>query len=121
MKRDVNLSVDAYIGQFDDELQNKLIKVRSLIQELAPEVSESMSYQIPTFKLKGKPLVHFAAFKTHIGFYPTPPAIIAFRDKLSNYKTSKGAIQFPLHHKLPMELISEIIEFRISMLIEGLK
>lgn len=121
MKSDGNLSVDAYIGQFDDELQNKLNKVRSLIQELAPDVSESMSYQIPTFKLKGKPLVHFAAFKTHIGFFPTPSAIISFKDKLQDYKTSKGAIQFPLHDELPMELISEIIEFRISMLMEGLK
>jgi uncharacterized protein YdhG (YjbR/CyaY superfamily) len=72
--------VDAYIGQFDDELQKKLSKVRSLIQELAPEASESMSYQIPTFKLKGKACwSHFAAYKTHIGFYPTPSTIIAFR------------------------------------------
>jgi uncharacterized protein YdhG (YjbR/CyaY superfamily) len=84
------LSVDAYIGQFDDELQKKLSKVRSLIHELAPEASESMSYQIPTFKLMVKPLAHFAAYKTHIGFYPTPSAIIAFRDKLQDYKTSKG-------------------------------
>jgi uncharacterized protein YdhG (YjbR/CyaY superfamily) len=121
MKSDGNLSVDAYIGQFDDELQKKLNKVRSLIQELAPDVSESMSYQIPTFKLMGKPLAHFAAYKTHIGFYPTPSAIIAFRDKLNNYKTSKGAIQFPLHDELPMELIREIINYRISMVMDGLK
>jgi uncharacterized protein YdhG (YjbR/CyaY superfamily) len=121
MKSNNALSVDAYIGQFDDELQNKLNKVRRLIHELAPDVSESLSYQIPTFKLKGKPLAHFAAYKTHIGFYPAPSAIIAFRDKLNNYKTSKGAIQFPLHDELPLELIREIIEYRISMVTDELK
>lgn len=109
------LSVDAYIGQFDDELQNKLSKIRRLIHELAPEVSESISYQIPTFKMKGKVLVHFAAYKTHIGFYPTPSTIISFKDKLQDYKTSKGTIQFPLHKELPLELIREIIEYRLLM------
>lgn len=114
MKQSSALTVDDYLRQFDAELQTKLSKIRKLIHDLAPGVTESLSYQIPTFKLKGKTLVHFAAFKHHIGFYPTPSAIISFKDKLGEYKTSKGAIQFPIKEDLPMEIIKEIVRYRVA-------
>jgi uncharacterized protein YdhG (YjbR/CyaY superfamily) len=114
MKQNTELTVDDYIRQFDAELQTKLGKIRELIHGLAPGAVESLSYQIPTFKLNGKALVHFAAFKNHIGFYPTPSGIISFRDKLGGFKTSKWAIQFPVKGDLPLEIIKEIVQFRVN-------
>lgn len=87
-------------------------RLRKAIKEEAPQATETINYQMPTFKLNGN-LVHFAAYKNHIGFYPAPSAIEAFKDKLSSYKTSKGAIQFPLDKSLPIDLIREMVRYRI--------
>jgi len=87
--------------------------LRTSIRSAAPDATEKMSYQMPTFYLNGN-LVHFAAYRKHIGFYPTPSAIFAFRDELKPYKTSKGAVQFPIDKPLPLDLISRIVSFRVE-------
>jgi uncharacterized protein YdhG (YjbR/CyaY superfamily) len=106
-------SIDEYIAQFPPETQEKLEKLRKVIKESAPEAEEKISYQMPTFVLHGN-LVHFAAHKNHIGFYPTPSGIAAFKDRLAEYKGAKGSVQFPLEKPLPYELISEIVKFRVA-------
>src|SRR4030042_1459121 len=105
--------VDDYIAGFSEEIRVILTKLRKVIREAAPDASETISYQMPTFKLNGN-LVHFAAFKKHIGFYPTPSAITAFAKELASYKTSKGALQFPYDKPIPYELIKEITKFRVK-------
>lgn len=105
-------TIDEYISQFSPEIQEILKSLRKVIRETAPEAGEKISYQMPTFTLNGN-LVHFAAFKNHIGFYPAPSGIEAFKDKLAVYKTSKGAIQFPIGKPLPFDLIKEIVAFRV--------
>lgn len=105
-------NIDAYIARFDGVIQEKLQKLRLVIQENAPEATEKMSYQMPTFYLNGN-LVHFAVMKNHIGFYPTPSGITAFEDQLGDYKHSKGAIQFPLDQPIPYALVAEIVKFRV--------
>lgn len=94
-------TIDKYISEFPKDIQEKLENIRKTIQEAAPEASEKISYAMPTFYLNGN-LVHFAAFKKHIGFYPAPSGIKNFKDKLLEYKTSKGAIQFPFDKKNPI-------------------
>lgn len=106
-------SIDEYIIKFPPEIQEILTKLRQVIKECAPDATEKISYQMPTFELHGN-LVHFAAFKHHIGFYPTPSAIVAFKAELSEYKGSKGAIQFPLEKPLPYQLIRQIVQFRVT-------
>ncbi|MBC9797374.1 iron chaperone [Sinomicrobium weinanense] len=106
-------TVDEYLDTFPQRTRKILEKVREAIRETAPEAEEVISYQMPTYKL-GKNLVHFAGYANHIGFYPTPSAITAFADELKGYKTSKGAVQFPLDHPLPLELITRIVQFRIK-------
>lgn len=106
-------SIDAYIAQFSTEIQEKLKSFRQVIREEAPEAKEKISYQMPTFELFGN-LVHFAAFKNHIGFYPAPSGIEAFKDELSVYKGAKGSIQFPLDKPLPYDLIRRIVRFRMA-------
>jgi uncharacterized protein YdhG (YjbR/CyaY superfamily) len=106
-------TIDEYISQFPPEVQEILNKLRKVIKEAAPEAKEKFSYQMPTFYLKGN-LVHFAAYKNHIGFYPTPSGIEAFRDKLSAYRGAKGSVQFPIDKPLPYELVSEIVKFRVA-------
>lgn len=106
-------SIDEYILQFSPEIQEKLQSLRKVIKEHAPNAEEKMSWQMPTFVLHGN-LVHFAVHKRHIGFYPGPSGIEAFKHKLSEYKSSKGAVQFPIDKPLPYELISEIVRFRIA-------
>lgn len=106
-------SIDEYIANFPFELQEKLKMLREVIREAAPEAKEKISYQMPTFVFHGN-LVHFAVFKNHIGFYPAPSGIDAFRQELSEYKGSKGAIQFPLEKPLPYPLISEIVKYRVN-------
>jgi uncharacterized protein YdhG (YjbR/CyaY superfamily) len=103
---------DEYISQFPEELQNKLQQIRMVIRDSAPDATEKISYGMPTFYLNGN-LVHFAAFKNHIGLYPTPSAIEAFEEELTSFKTSKGAIQFPLDESIPFELIKKIVDFRV--------
>ena len=103
--------VDAYIVGFPDEVQEILQKVRATIWEAAPEAEETISYQIPAFKLRGKALVYFAAFKNHISVYPAPRGAAAFGE-LSGYKGGKGTVQFPLAKPIPFDLISNIVTFR---------
>lgn len=105
--------ITAYICTFPEPIQEKLNSLRGLINRLAPEATEKTAYQMPTFYLKGN-LVHFAAFKNHIGFYPTPSGISGFETALKPYKTSKGAIQFPLDYPLPLDLVTDIVLTRIS-------
>ncbi len=106
-------TIDAYISQFPKDIQILLNNVRKTIKQSAPNASEAIKYQMPTFVLQ-KNLVHFAACKDHLGFYPTPSAIMAFADDLKDYKTSKGAIQFPLDKPIPFELIQKIVLFRVG-------
>lgn len=106
-------SIDEYILQFSPQVQEILENLRKVIKEAAPEAEEKISYQMPTFYLHGN-LVHFAAHKKHIGFYPTPSAIDAFKNELSIYKGAKGSVQFPLEKPVPYELIIEIVKFRVA-------
>lgn len=105
-------TIDEYIAAFPTAVQEKLQQLRETIQVAAPEATEKMSYRMPTFYLNGN-LVHFAAFKNHIGFYPTPSAIEQFKDQLSVYKQGKGSVQFPLDEPLPLNLITEIVHARL--------
>lgn len=106
-------SIDEYISGFPEPVQAILSELRSLIRLAAPQAVEKISYRIPTFYFNGN-LVHFAAFKRHIGFYPGASGVSAFRQELKSYKTSKGAIQFPLGQPLPLALVKKIVEFRIK-------
>jgi len=106
-------SIDEYIAQFPQEIQEILNKLRQVIKESAPNTEEKISYGMPTFALNGN-LVHFAAYKNHIGFYPTSNGITTFKQELSGYKTSKGAVQFPIGKTIPYELVSKIVKFRVS-------
>jgi len=103
--------IEAYILQVPEDRQPILTELYHFIQALIPEAEEKLSYGMPTFYLKGN-LVHFANAKNHIGFYPTPSAITAFQEKLKDYKTSKGAVQFPVT-ELPWSLIKKMVEFRV--------
>ncbi len=95
-------------------MQERLQRLRQLIRETVPEAVEAISYQMPTFKLGGKNLIHFAAFKNHIGVYPTPSGVEAFKEELSPYKNAKGSVQFPLNQPLPFNLIKRIVEYRVN-------
>ncbi|MDF2893041.1 MAG: hypothetical protein K0R80_3408 [Clostridia bacterium] len=106
-------SIDEYILQFSQEVQEILKTLRSVIKDSAPDAKEKISYQMPTFDLHGN-LVHFAAYKNHIGFYPAPSGIEEFKDELSIYKGAKGSVQFPIEKPLPYELISKIVKFRVA-------
>jgi uncharacterized protein YdhG (YjbR/CyaY superfamily) len=106
-------NTDIYIGTFPTPIQTVLQEIRKTIQATAPNATEAIKYGMPTFVLNGN-LVHFAAYKSHIGFYPAPLAIITFAEELAPYKTSKGAIQFPLNQLLPLALITKIVQFRVE-------
>ena len=106
-------NIDEYIAGFPQDVQEILAKIRETIQEAAPDVEETISYQMPTFTLKGN-LVHFAAFKKHIGFYPTPSGTEEFQEALSIYKGGKGSVRFPLDEPIPFALISKIVKFRVQ-------
>jgi uncharacterized protein YdhG (YjbR/CyaY superfamily) len=106
-------SVDEYIKTFPKDIQKILESVRQTIKNAAPDAEESISYQIPTFKLNGN-LVHFAAFKNHIGFFPTSSAIKKFNQELSSYNTSKGTIRFPFDKNIPFGLIKKITKYRVK-------
>jgi uncharacterized protein YdhG (YjbR/CyaY superfamily) len=107
-------SIDEYIAGFPPVTQKVLQELRALIKELAPDATETISYAIPTFDLNGRHLVHFAGYARHIGFYPVPSALEAFKEELKPYKTGKGSAQFPLGRPLPTDLIRRIIAFRIA-------
>ena len=106
-------SIDGYIAGFPPETQAVLQELRALIRASAPDATETISYAIPTFDLNGH-LVHFAAYKHHLGFYPTPSGIEAFRQELAPYKSAKGSVQFPLDQPLPADLIRRIVDFRVT-------
>jgi uncharacterized protein YdhG (YjbR/CyaY superfamily) len=110
----MNKEVDKYIAGFPKEVQEILEKLRKLIKKLVPEATETINYQIPTFVFGKRNLVHFAAFKKHIGFYPTPSGIETLKKDLAPYKFSKGCVQFPLDKALPLELIKRMVEFRVK-------
>lgn len=106
--------VDAYIKEFPVEVQERLTLIRNIILESAPQATERICMRMPTYDLNGKWLVHFAGYQKHIGFYPQPEGIIAFKEKLTDYKTTKGTVQFPLNRPLPSDLIREIVSFRVA-------
>lgn len=106
-------TIDDYIATFSPEIQSILSNIREIVRELAPEATEKISYQMPTFYLNGN-LVHFAAFKNHIGFYPTPSGIEAFQEELSKYKGAKGSVQFPLNQPIPYDLIRKMVIYRLE-------
>ena len=106
-------NIDDYIDAFPKNVQHKLRELRSAIKELAPAAEEAISYGMPAFRLNGD-LVWFAAYKKHIGFYPTHSGILAFEEKISIYKHSKGAVQFPIDGQIPLDLVREIVRFRVK-------
>lgn len=105
--------IDAYIAGFPEEVQKLLSEVRQTIRDAAPGAEETIKYQIPTFTLEGN-LVHFAGYKKHIGFYPTPSGIEKFSKELSDYEGAKGSVKFPLDRPIPYDLISRIARFRVK-------
>lgn len=107
-------TVDTYIKSFSNDDQVLLNQIRKHIIHYAPDAIETISYGMPAYKLNGKPLVYFAAFKNHIGFYALPTAHEYFADKFSKYKTGKGSVQFPKNQPLPLDLIEEVVRFRVE-------
>ena len=105
---------DEFISNYPQDVQTILQKIRALIQKSAPGAEETIGYGIPTFKLNGKNLVHFSAFKEHIGFYPTPTGIEKFKKELSAYEGAKGSVKFPLNKPIPYTLITKIVQFRVK-------
>ena len=106
-------NIDEYIAGFPRDVQQVLKQIRATIKKVAPDAEEAIKYQIPTFVLNEN-LVHFAAFKNHIGFYPTPSSIEAFKDELSRYESAKGSVQFPIDEPMPLSLIGKIVKFRVK-------
>ena len=105
-------TVDEYIAAFPKPTQDILQELRNKISDSAPEAQELISYNMPAFKLGGI-LVYYAAYKNHIGFYPTPSAIEAFKKELATYEQAKGSVQFPIDKPLPLSLISKIVKYRV--------
>lgn len=102
-------TIDEYIAGFPENTQEAMRQIRNTIKNTVPDAAETISYAIPTFKINGVILAHFAAFKKHIGFYPTPKAIEIFKEELSAFKTGKGSVQFPLDKPIPLDLICRIV------------
>jgi len=113
MKATTPKNIDEYIAAFPPEVQESLQKMRAIVREVAPEAEEALKYRMPTFVLQEN-LVHFAAFDKHIGFYPTPSAMEAFRTDLKNYTHAKGSVQFPLNRPLPFALVKSMVQFRVK-------
>ncbi|HTH93009.1 MAG TPA: DUF1801 domain-containing protein [Candidatus Paceibacterota bacterium] len=107
-------TIDEYIALYPEEIQVLLKKMRQTIAKAAPKAEEAIRYGIPTYRLHNKNLVHFGAFKTHIGFFPTASGVKAFKKELAEYKCSKGTIQFPLDERLPLTLVTKITKFRVG-------
>ena len=106
-------TINEYISEFPEEIRVILEQIRETIQQAAPEAKEAVRYGMPTFVLNGN-LVHFAAYKNHIGFYPAPSGIDAYLDELAVYRSGKGTIQFPLDKPIPIHLIQKVVEFRVK-------
>ena len=119
-KRTTARDIDEYIAGFPKDIREILEKIRATIRKAAPEAEEAISYGMPAFKLNGY-LVYFAAYKKHIGFYPVPTGIEAFKKELSAYKGAKGSVQFPLDKPMPLDLISKIVKFRVKENLEKAK
>lgn len=113
MKGKLPTNIDEYIASFPKAIQQLLQQVRNTIQKAAPDAKEAIKYAMPTFTLNGN-LVHFAAFTNHIGFYPAPTGMDAFKKELSVYKTGKGSVQFPLDQPMPLALITKIVKLRVK-------
>jgi uncharacterized protein YdhG (YjbR/CyaY superfamily) len=111
-KTNLNI-IDEYIATFPKEIQKRMLQIRKAIHQAAPKAAEAISYAMPTYKYFGN-LVHFAGYNLHIGFYPTPSAIVAFKNELAGYKQSKGAVQFAHTDKLPLDLIKAMVLFRVK-------
>ncbi|MGA0560675.1 iron chaperone [Larkinella sp. VNQ87] len=107
-------TIDEYIAGFPADVQTVLEQVRATVKAAAPEAEEAIRYAMPTFRLYNQNLVHFAAFKNHLGLYATPTGHEAFRDELSVYKSGKGSVQFPLDQPMPLELITRLVKFRVE-------
>jgi len=107
-------SIDEYIADFPPATRTALEEMRALIRSAAPGATETISYAIPTFDLNGKHLVHFAGYAKHIGFYPVPSAMEAFKEELEPYRRGKGSAQFPLSRPLPADLITRVVRFRVG-------
>lgn len=114
MKGKIAATVDEYIAAFPKELQRQLTQLRTAIKKWAPKAEESVSYGMPAYKYLGRPLVYFAGYEKHIGFYATPTGHESFKKELAKYKQGKGSVQFPVTEKLPMPLIEKIIQFRVN-------
>jgi uncharacterized protein YdhG (YjbR/CyaY superfamily) len=112
--RSIAGSIDEYIAGFPAETQKVLRQMRELIRVSAPDATETISYAIPTFDLNGRHLVHFAGFARHIGFYPIPTGIEAFKKDFEPYKQGRGSVQFPLSQPLPADLIRRVVEIRVE-------
>ena len=114
MKNDDFTTIDEYIATVPEDARGIIERIRQIVHQLAPDAVEAISYQMPTFKLNGKNLVHFAAFQHHIGFYPTPSGTKTFQKEIESYKHAKGSIQFQLDEPIPYDLIKQIVEFRVK-------
>ena len=110
-------AIEGYIAQFPSDVQTRLHQMRTIIRTTAPQAIESISYAMPAYKLQGKPLVYFAGYPNHIGFYATPVGYEPFQSELAKYKQGKGSVQFPHSQPLPVELITRIVEFRVATVI----
>jgi uncharacterized protein YdhG (YjbR/CyaY superfamily) len=106
-------SIDEYIAGFPEDVQKILQKIRATIRKTAPKAEESISYQIPTFKIGGRPLIYFAGFKNHVSVYPAPRGAAEFEAELAAYKGGKGTVQFPLDKRVPYDLVTRIVKFRV--------
>lgn len=107
-------TIAEYIHTFPENIQKLMEQIHAIIKEKAPQAQESISYGMPTYKTNGKPLVYFAGFKNHIGFYATPTGHREFADELSKFKQGKGSVQFPLDKPIPFDLIGRIVEHRVK-------
>jgi len=110
-------NIDEYIATFPKDVQAKLQKIRTTIKKAAPKAEEAIKYQMPTFTLNGN-LVHFAAYKNHIGFYPAPSGIEAFKTELARYESGKGTLKFPLDEAIPFGLITKVVKYRVKKNLE---
>ncbi|TNE70933.1 DUF1801 domain-containing protein [bacterium] len=113
--------IEVYISAFPEEVQQHLTTIREIILNSNSEILESISYGMPAYKLKKKPLVYFAAYPNHIGFYATPNGHEAFQKEFSVYKQGKGSVQFPLDKPIPFDLIKRVVEFRIESILNASK
>jgi len=120
MERIIFKDIDSYIKSFPSSTQKILEQLRKTIRKAAPDAQETINYGMPTFTLNGN-LVHFAAFRNHIGFYPTPSGIEMFKKEISEYEWAKGSVKFPIEKPLPYDLIARIVKFRVKESLEKVK